>query len=280
MSEKSKDANQILASRDINQALAAFLPSVVGALFGGPGGAAQGAALGQQVLKPFQEAELKREAQLAEIVAQESDLEKRQKFQREERKASEQFQLKLSAEKAKASLGKSEKLSESQAKARKFADAAEFAEGQYAKAIKETEFDPTGKSATAQTIGSMFLPKSVEPILQTEGFERTRQAEREFINSTLRDDSGAALKDDEIEEAQIRLFPRPGDSKGTVSQKKLARDLIVSTLKEKGKLITSSEARSLIGTKQEEALKPTAKISVMTNQQKQRLQELRLKAGK
>lgn len=258
------------------KALAGFLPTIVGAAFGGSQGAAIGSQVGLGALGQINQAEIAQADRQAKLQAQQNQqafelqkLQQSQEFRREESQLDRDIELqKLGIQQDKLRLtaadlfGKSkdkeEKLTEVQAKARKFADAAQQAENQYIKALGETGFKPGGTSDTLQTAISFLTPKDLEPLLQTEGFERARQAERSFVNSSLRDDSGAALKDDEIEEATTRLFPRPGDSENTIKQKAEARALIVAGLKEKGKILGQTEARSLINAQLErEAPKPS-----------------------
>lgn len=255
------------------KALVGFLPAVVGAAFGGDTGGAIGAQAGGQAVRQYTQAEAAEFARQDRIAAQQrqnqfdmaidakkregrqQELEAAQKFQTRERIAEQQFKLerdKKLQDFALDKIGKKQaaatdlKLTETQAKARKFADSAELAENQYQNALKETGFSPGGALDTLQTVSSMVAPKQLESLFQSEGFERARNAERTFINASLRDDSGAVLKDDEIEEAATRLFPRPGDSENTIKQKEQSRALIIQNLKEKGKILNASEARQLI----------------------------------
>lgn len=50
------------------------------------------------------------------------------------------------------------------------------------------------------------------------------QAQRDFINATLRRESGAAIADSEFENANKQYFPQPNDSDKVIAQKKAARE--------------------------------------------------------
>jgi hypothetical protein len=56
------------------------------------------------------------------------------------------------------------------------------------------------------------------------------QAQRQFINSTLRRESGAAIGKDEFENAQKQYFPMPNDDDVTLAQKAQARATVIKGL--------------------------------------------------
>ncbi len=73
-------------------------------------------------------------------------------------------------------------------------------------------------------------------IFQTNVGQRFTQAANDFINASLRRESGAAISDGEYKRFQQIYFPMPGDSKETLAQKKKARDVQLETFKtESGK---------------------------------------------
>lgn len=59
-----------------------------------------------------------------------------------------------------------------------------------------------------------------------EDFKKYDQAKRDFVNATLRRESGAVISDQEFENANRQYFPRPGDSKEILDQKKANRELV------------------------------------------------------
>lgn len=53
------------------------------------------------------------------------------------------------------------------------------------------------------------------------------QAQRDFINATLRQESGAAIGKDEFDNARKQYFPQPGDSKAVIANKAANRQLVI-----------------------------------------------------
>ena len=53
------------------------------------------------------------------------------------------------------------------------------------------------------------------------------QAQRDFINATLRQESGAAIGKDEFDNARKQYFPQPGDSSAVIAQKAANRKLVI-----------------------------------------------------
>ncbi len=69
--------------------------------------------------------------------------------------------------------------------------------------------------------------------------QRFNQARDDFINATLRRESGAAISDAEYARFDQIYFPRPGDDAATLKQKKRARDVQMGTFKtESGRAYT------------------------------------------
>lgn len=60
----------------------------------------------------------------------------------------------------------------------------------------------------------------------TPEFQKYDQAKRDFVNATLRRESGAVISPTEFENAQKQYFPAPGDSPEVVAQKKANRELV------------------------------------------------------
>jgi hypothetical protein len=59
--------------------------------------------------------------------------------------------------------------------------------------------------------------------LVSDNFQKFDQAKRDFINATLRRESGAAIASSEFENAEKQYFPQPGDSAEKLAQKKANR---------------------------------------------------------
>lgn len=66
--------------------------------------------------------------------------------------------------------------------------------------------------------------------LQGDNLRKQEQAERNFINATLRRESGSAISASEFDSAEKQYFPRPGDSPELLTQKAQNRALIKSTM--------------------------------------------------
>jgi hypothetical protein len=117
---------------------------------------------------------------------------------------------------------------EVQAKSEKFGNKMELAE----RNIKDIEDEGTGFwNRVAE--GSGFVPGSapVGRFLQTEKYQKYRQARDNFITALLRDESGAAIGTDEFNRYEKELFPQPGDSKGVIDQKREARKVAIEGMK-------------------------------------------------
>jgi len=61
--------------------------------------------------------------------------------------------------------------------------------------------------------------------------QRAEQAQRDFINAVLRQESGAAIGASEFDNARKQYFPQPGDGKGVIEQKSKNRKLAIQGLK-------------------------------------------------
>ena len=66
---------------------------------------------------------------------------------------------------------------------------------------------------------NLFLSKNQQSI---------EQAQRDFINATLRQESGAVINPDEFENAQRQYFPQPGDNPALLAQKRRNREIAIS----------------------------------------------------
>lgn len=84
------------------------------------------------------------------------------------------------------------------------------------KDLENSGYDRTGRM---EDISNRFLPGE----LHGENLKRQSQAERNFVNSILRRESGAAISADEFKNAEQQYFPRPGDTPEVISQKRANR---------------------------------------------------------
>lgn len=58
--------------------------------------------------------------------------------------------------------------------------------------------------------------------------QKVEQAQRNFVNAVLRQESGAVISDAEFANAQKQYFPQPGDSKQVIEQKRKNRETAIS----------------------------------------------------
>jgi len=56
---------------------------------------------------------------------------------------------------------------------------------------------------------------------------KVEQAQRDFINAVLRQESGASIGSSEFDSAKRQYFPQPGDTPEVIAQKRANRDLVI-----------------------------------------------------
>ena len=66
--------------------------------------------------------------------------------------------------------------------------------------------------------------------LLSESGQKAEQAQRDFVNAILRQESGAVISEPEFRNAQKQYFPQPGDTKGTLQQKRENRARAIKAL--------------------------------------------------
>lgn len=60
-------------------------------------------------------------------------------------------------------------------------------------------------------------------VVLSESAQKAEQAQRDFINAVLRQESGAVISEPEFENARKQYFPQPGDSQAVIMQKEANR---------------------------------------------------------
>jgi hypothetical protein len=107
--------------------------------------------------------------------------------------------------------------------------------------------------------------------LVSDEYQSFDQAKRDFLNAVLRQESGAAIGKEEFASADLQYFPQPGDSPRTLQQKAQNRALAIKGVgRGAGYGYEAPAATSFEGGKQE----------FDNNKKRQRLEELRAKAGR
>lgn len=87
--------------------------------------------------------------------------------------------------------------------------------------------DLAEKGVTTSVPGSRtgYGVGAVISALQPADRQRLDQAKRDFINATLRRESGAVISDSEFKNAELQYFPQIGDSAEVIAQKKRNREV-------------------------------------------------------
>jgi hypothetical protein len=68
-------------------------------------------------------------------------------------------------------------------------------------------------------------------LLLSENSQKAEQAQRDFVNAILRQESGAVIAQDEFDNARKQYFPQPGDSQAVIKQKRQNRLTAIRGLK-------------------------------------------------
>lgn len=87
------------------------------------------------------------------------------------------------------------------------------------KSISAIEKAYANSGTTAEFIGS-----NLPSFLQGAERQQFEQAKRNFVNSVLRNESGAVIADSEFKNADKQYFPQPGDTPAVLEQKRLNRE--------------------------------------------------------
>jgi hypothetical protein len=68
-------------------------------------------------------------------------------------------------------------------------------------------------------------------LLLSDNSQKAEQAQRDFVNAILRQESGAVIAQDEFDNARKQYFPQPGDSQAVIKQKRQNRLTAIRGLK-------------------------------------------------
>jgi len=134
------------------------------------------------------------------------------------------FVNEVSRANAKAAAGE---LTEAQAKATIYASKMELAE----KNLKGLDDQYTSTiGAGGYMRGTEYVP-GIGNSLQSENYQKYKQARDNFITALLRQESGAAIGTSEFNRYEKELFPQPGESEAIVKQKRQARKIAIEGMK-------------------------------------------------
>lgn len=139
-------------------------------------------------------------------------------------------------------------MKESEAKANIYADRMEAAN----QTLDTLEGEGTSLFNTlaskAGTVGNYAL---------TPEYRQYEQAQRDFLNAVLRQESGAVISEEEFDNGRKQYFPQPGDDPQTIAQKKRNRQTAIRAIRKASGQPTSE----IIPIEQSQAPAPSAQTS-------------------
>ena len=94
-----------------------------------------------------------------------------------------------------------------------------------------SEFE-SGKNPYYLNKRKFIKDQNVPYMFKSDQYKQIEQAQRDFINATLRRESGAAIAPSEFENAQLQYFPQPGDTREVVKQKQRNRQMQFAKIEE------------------------------------------------
>lgn len=68
-------------------------------------------------------------------------------------------------------------------------------------------------------------------VMLSDNQQRVEQAQRDFVNAVLRQESGAVISENEFTNAKKQYFPQPGDSRAVIEQKRKNREIAIGGFK-------------------------------------------------
>jgi hypothetical protein len=143
----------------------------------------------------------------------------------------------------------------------------------YTKRLEQGEqvFDDLAKQGYDRASRMESIKSPLPGEFHGNALRQQEQAERNFVNSLLRPESGAAISESEFANARQQYFPRPGDTPEVIAQKRANRQQVIENFK------------AGAGTAYQRV--PTVKVpmrnqSPLTNTEATELQQLRAKYGR
>lgn len=98
-----------------------------------------------------------------------------------------------------------------------------------------------GQFTSGTSYVNKFLGNWSPNVLKGDARQQYEQAQRNFINAVLRQESGAAIGKDEFKNAEKQYFPQPGDSQAVQAQKANNRRTVIhSFTREAGEEVSSN----------------------------------------
>jgi len=207
------------------KAILALAPILAGAALGGAQGGATGAEASKVGLLALSEKEK------AEKEKKEKSLERAITLAKEERASRAEKRLE-DRQIAELGLKKREvEIKESEAQKGKEPSGPQFLAGTYSRRLEQAEQVFDQLAAAGYNRAERKLEAILPGELQSSARRANDQAEKNFVNSILRRESGAAISKAEFENAEEQYFPRPGDNPEVIAQKKANRMQAMAGLK-------------------------------------------------
>lgn len=91
-------------------------------------------------------------------------------------------------------------------------------------------FDSLESKITGMGTAEQLYQRGAPNFMKSAEMQQQEQAERNFINSVLRRESGAAISDTEFESARKQYFPQPGDKPEVLQNKKQNRETALRSM--------------------------------------------------
>lgn len=98
-----------------------------------------------------------------------------------------------------------------------------------------TDFSPTAINAKQGLGKTWAVGGALEAganVLLPKNSQKAEQAQRDFVNAVMRQESGAAIAPSEFDNAQKQYFPQPGDSDDVIKQKAANRKLAIQGIQQ------------------------------------------------
>jgi hypothetical protein len=93
-----------------------------------------------------------------------------------------------------------------------------------------TDFSPMGINSKAAMARTPLVGGALEygaNLALSDNSQKAEQAQRDFVNAVLRQESGAAISASEFDNARKQYFPQPGDSPAVITQKARNRQIAI-----------------------------------------------------
>jgi hypothetical protein len=123
-----------------------------------------------------------------------------------------------------------QEFSEGQAQTARYANRMQAAHDIANRLETSGEVNPSARFR-ARNVGVPFLAPNLGDAARGDSVRQYDQARQDFVMAILRDESGAAISESELQQALETYFPVPGDGERTVAQKRTLRERAVNDMR-------------------------------------------------